>query len=140
VNVAKRTANAAIGKASGERQRGLTPEQRGAVEAGVIPIERARAQAAEAKKKREEGDPDPIPLKSKADQQAFMERVAAQLMRDGDAQVATGASAIVKTVLAIQGVEEHDADDDGVKARTFKYATTEGRTVAVRGRESPSGN
>lgn len=138
LNAAKREVNGQRGKAIGERHRGLTPDQRGAVDAGVISLEAARAKAAEERTKKK-GDPDPIPLRTKKDQLAFIERCAGRFVEDGDAQFASGANALVKAALAIMGVEDHD-DEEAAPPRTFKFVTTEGRTVAVRGRESPSGN
>ena len=134
VNAAKREANGAKGKAAGERQRGVPPEKRGAVLAGIVNIDQARAEHATTK---ERDELKPIELGSKSDVLSFLGKEAAVLSKGGEASRASAASAIARVALAALGIEDKGDDDDEENPRGFTYKTTTGEAVAVRGRDGP---
>jgi hypothetical protein len=131
VCVAKREAAGAKGAAAAERQRGLTIEQRRAVEAGVVPIEQARAETMEAKQRAEA---EPVPLKCKDDVLSFLGSEAGVLRAGGEASRASAAAGLARAALAALGADLPDPDDDAVEPRSFSYETTTGEKVALRGR------
>jgi hypothetical protein len=113
LNIEKRKANAAKGKAAGEMQRGIAKDQLGAVMAGVIPIEKARAEKAadDAKSERRIA---PIPLDSKENVLAFLGRVAGELMQEQPNGWASAAASLANAALKAMGVEEQTAGEDEV--------------------------
>lgn len=134
LNVEKRKALAEKGRAAGERQRGVDMDKRGAVLAGVVPIEQARAERATQKANEEV---EAIELGSKADVIAFLGKEAAVLSKGGEASRASAASAIARVALAALGIEDKGGDEDEENPRGFTYKTTTGEAVTVRGRDGP---
>lgn len=134
LNVAKREALAATGRAAGERQRGVKQADRGAVQAGVVPIEEARAKAREAKARDEA---DPIPLDSRQAVLDFLGAAAGKLAVGAlEAAEANASASLARVALAALGADLPDDNEDADEApRGFTYQTTEGDPVRVRGRD-----
>lgn len=112
LNQARLKANAERGRAEGEKQRGVSPEQRGAVLAGVVPIDQARAAAIASKAKQQAkqttDEAAPIELDSRERVLGFLARAAGRLLAsgEGDAKEAQAAAALARAALAAMGVEE----------------------------------
>lgn len=133
--IARREANKLHGRAAGEKQRGVKRDQRGAVMAGVIPIERARAEKSESDAKAAR-TVDPIPLDSKEAVFSFLARVSADLMDEKPNGWASAAASLAGVALKAMGVEVDLAgEEENEEPRKFKYATTTGAVLAMRGRE-----
>jgi hypothetical protein len=129
LNIEKRKANAAKGKAAGEMQRGIAKDQLGAVMAGVIPIEKARAEKAadDAKSERRIA---PIPLDSKENVLAFLGRVAGELMQEQPNGWASAAASLANAALKAMGVEEQGGVEEEVGAFEFRVVSKPPARVA----------
>lgn len=138
-NIAKRQANAAEGKAVGERIRGVPYDKRAEAAAGVIPLDRARADhiADKARKaKAEEPEAEAVDLDSKARILGALGKAMGRLNKGQlDAQEANAVAALARAALAVLGADIAEDDDEAEEGpRGFGYQTTEGEGVKLRGR------
>ncbi len=145
-HVATRIANGEAGKEHGriaaDKHRGISQDLRKAVAAGIVDPMVARQLATKQvqrwEKQRAEPDvsgAEPIPLDTREKVLAFLAKVAGRLVAGKDGREAQAAAALGRTALVALGAELPDAEEGDKKPRGFSYVTTDGVTVAVRGRD-----
>ena len=103
---AKRAIAAAKGKAAGERQRGVSAEQRAEAANDHAPLRLIRSkhdQAKASKEKQDKAPIAPIPLDTKAKRHAFIAQIAGGQLSHLGAQ---DAAALVRAALANDSLEE----------------------------------
>lgn len=133
LNVAKRQAEAAEGRAAGARQRGVASNERSAVLAGIVPIEKAREDQSKAKDRKKTAAR--INLDSRDSILAFLGDTAGELMEEKPTGWAAAAAALARTALAALGLDDGGDDDPEEKRRGFSYETTAGEAVQVKPRD-----
>lgn len=124
----KREALAAVGAAQGAKQKGIPPEMRKPVLAGVVDIDDARAQA-RAEKERASKAVDAIPLDSKDNVLRFLSRAAGELMDEKPNGWASAAAALARTALSAMGLEEKSEEAEQGEVGAFEFRVVGGKAT-----------
>lgn len=125
VRIAERKGLAEMGRASGAMQQGVPPDQRGAVLAGVVPIEQARASKLRDSERRRQAKREieeikAVELGSKADVLKFLGHEAGALQAGAEYGRASAAASLAKAALAALGVEEETPAESEVVGFTVE--------------------